>query len=83
MRVEKFWVRGEIKEEEVIVVIRSKGKKVCERRVRNSIGVRIPSKGRCFYMFLLVFDVLYYAMIECMKILLVLADSQRFPSFCP
>jgi len=64
------------------VVIRSKGKNECERRVRNSIGARIPGKGSCSCMFLLVFDVLYYAMIECMQIPLVLIDSRRFLGFC-
>jgi len=31
-----------------LVVIRSKGKNECERRVRNSIGAMIPGKGSCF-----------------------------------
>jgi len=35
-----------------VVVLRSQGKKKCERRVRISIGARIPGKGSCFHMFL-------------------------------
>ena len=40
-----------------LVVVRSKGKKEWEKRVRNSIGARIPSKGSCFHMFLIVYNI--------------------------
>ena len=40
------------------MVIRSKGKKDWERRVRNSIGARILGKGSCFRMFLIVYNIL-------------------------
>ena len=54
----------ESKRRRFLVVIRSKGKKERERRVRNSIGARIPSKRSCFCMFLFVHNVLYLAVIK-------------------
>jgi len=37
----------------IVVVLRSKGKKEYERRVRISIGARIPGKGSCSCVFLI------------------------------
>jgi len=56
--MENLWFVEKAKNRRIVVVLRSKRKKVCERRAMISIGARIPGKGSCSGMILLVLDAL-------------------------
>lgn len=43
MNLEKCWERETTKRRRIVMVLRSQGKKECERRVKISIGARISS----------------------------------------